>query len=257
MDNIYYLDLVTLLKTLVNISAVLTAELPEGFPGYPEACKGYVRVQNGVITATAIVTNEKVLFDGMQALQVLQHHKAWHVAFAPDLLDTTHGSLPASSSAPDGQRYPTPMKKPDQISPPPLVQYAPETGPMILQSQLQSEYSPITRTGPLSGPLSSHDPSLPFLPELGVNTSPLHPTMPTSLPEETVHIPDHQIFEQRDPLTLTLLSGYSSRQRLLLRTVYSKINGQRHVGELKEDLRLPSATVEQVLLELVHIGVIG
>jgi hypothetical protein len=252
MDNTYYLDLATLLKTLANISAILAAELPDGIPNYREPCKGYIRVHNNVISMSIIMSNGKIIAEGVQALQFLQSNKAWHVSFSPDLLDNA-GPQQASSSASQSLQRPTstsaqPQAHTNQSYLPAQVQYSPTTGPLSPQP------TPPIKPGdpPTTEPLSPHDPFF----------SRGQPYLPSSTQSEipvvgaTGFILDNKIFQQRAALSTQLLGGYNTKERLILRTLYAKVNGQRRVDQLKDELRLPIATVERALWELYRLGVI-
>src|SRR5690242_3015759 len=96
MENIYYLNLATLLKTLASMPAILTTELSNGIPSHAGPCTGYIRVHNNTILMCAIVSDGRVIVEGMQALQLLENNKAWHISFPPDLLE----KMTASSSPP-------------------------------------------------------------------------------------------------------------------------------------------------------------
>ena len=53
-----------------------------------------------------------------------------------------------------------------------------------------------------------------------------------------------------------LLNGYTSKQRLVLRTVFAMINGERNVEQIKAQLNLSSDAVDDALTYLVSIEVI-
>ena len=250
MDNTYYLDLATLLKTLANISAILATELPEGLPGYGEPCKGYIRVHNNAIIMSIIMSNGRIIAEGVQALQFLQSNKSWHVSFSPDLLmgqrQPSSSVLPPSQmpnstsvqlSANTNQRY---------LSIP--IQQSPSTGPLPTQPRL-----PINpRISPTTGPLSQEDPFFTRgQPYLATSTQSEMPAIGASS-----FIPASKIFQQCAALTTQLIGSYNAKERLILRTIYAKVNGQRRVDQLKDELRLPTATVERALWELSRLGVI-
>jgi hypothetical protein len=65
-----------------------------------------------------------------------------------------------------------------------------------------------------------------------------------------------RIFRQRQPLLPTHLTGLSMKQRLVLRTVFAMINGERDVESIKASLNLPTETVEEALKSLLLLGVI-
>ncbi len=53
-----------------------------------------------------------------------------------------------------------------------------------------------------------------------------------------------------------LLNGYTSKQRLVLRTVFAMVNGDRNVEQIKGQLNLSSEAVDDALSYLSSIGVI-
>jgi predicted HTH transcriptional regulator len=53
-----------------------------------------------------------------------------------------------------------------------------------------------------------------------------------------------------------LSNTYTFKQRIILRTVFVKINGQRTVAQIKGQLHLSSKTVDEALLYLQKRGVI-
>ena len=249
MENIYYLNLATLLKTLATVSAVLTAELPDGVPGYTQPCKGFVRVHNNSISMCAVVSNGQVIAEGKQALQLLENHKAWYISFPPDLLD--NGAHRPASPAPSPRRSIPPSRPLTQDSsryPSIPVEYVPATEPLFQQM------SPLRNTNslPTTGPLPSRDS---FFargePSSYRSTQPGMPAVNAGL------VVGSRVFQARMALTPGLMGKYNSKERLILRTVYSKINGQRSVDQLKEELRLPATMIEQALLELYRLGIIA
>lgn len=52
------------------------------------------------------------------------------------------------------------------------------------------------------------------------------------------------------------LNELNSKQRLILRTVFAMINGQRTIEQIKGQLHLSSQTVDEVLTYLHSVGVI-
>jgi hypothetical protein len=58
------------------------------------------------------------------------------------------------------------------------------------------------------------------------------------------------------PLDAAALVQFSSRQRLLLRMVFTLVNGQRTVDQIKAQVNLPAQVVEDVLEALRNLGVI-
>jgi hypothetical protein len=53
-----------------------------------------------------------------------------------------------------------------------------------------------------------------------------------------------------------LLNQFSTQQRLILRTVFMKVNGQRTVAQIEEQLSLPTEVIEEALTRLHALGVI-
>jgi hypothetical protein len=53
-----------------------------------------------------------------------------------------------------------------------------------------------------------------------------------------------------------LLSGYSSKQRVILRTVFAMINGQRTIEQIKGHLHLSPKAVDEALNYLHWLGVV-
>jgi len=53
-----------------------------------------------------------------------------------------------------------------------------------------------------------------------------------------------------------LLNGYTSKQRLVLRTVFAMVNGERTVEQIKAQLKLSSEAVDEALMYLNSINLI-
>lgn len=53
-----------------------------------------------------------------------------------------------------------------------------------------------------------------------------------------------------------LLNGYTSKQRLVLRTVFAMVNGERSVEQIKAQLNLSSEAVDEALIYLNTINLI-
>ncbi len=53
-----------------------------------------------------------------------------------------------------------------------------------------------------------------------------------------------------------LLNGYTSKQRLVLRTVFAMVNGERTVEQIKAQLNLSSDAVDEALMYLNSISLI-
>ncbi len=206
MDKIYRLDLLTLIESLQQQSATLTAELPAGLiPGVFEECKGFVRLENGEITKSAIIGKSGPQVSGPNALKYLHTVNRWLVSIERDINDTGP-QTPA--------RLPIPPSEPQYTAPlPPMT---------ITQSQQ-------TFGG-------------------GIFTPP-----PGSLPPQT-DFPFPQTFvvvpRQRAPLPEALLRRLSHRERMVFRLVYTMVNGQRSIDQIKEQLHLSGETIDHVLEEL-------
>lgn len=72
-------------------------------------------------------------------------------------------------------------------------------------------------------------------------------------PPPSVISPPPRPLRTLDP---ALLNQFSAQQRLLLRTVYMLVNGQRTAEQIKEQLRLSTEVVEEALTRLRALGVI-
>nr|BBH92651.1 hypothetical protein KTA_08500 [Thermogemmatispora argillosa] len=59
------------------------------------------------------------------------------------------------------------------------------------------------------------------------------------------------------PLDAQLLAGFSMRQRFVLRLVFTMVNGERSVEQIKAQLNLSPAVVEEALTTLRTLGVIS
>lgn len=252
MDNMYYLNLAALLKTLAAVSAILTAELPDGIPGHTEPCKGFIRVHDNSIIMCAVLKRGKVIAEGLQALQFLQNHKAWHVSFPPDLLsDTGSHQAPSFPSQPSQRANITSSRLPAQENQRyfrTLVQASPTTGSFPQPPALLVN----ARDPQMTDPLSQKE--LVSAPEQPSSYTSTQQKVPVTRP---VIIADGKVFQQQMTLTSEMIGKYNPRERLILRTVYSKINGQRRVDQLKDDLRLPAVIVERSLAELCQLGIIA
>jgi hypothetical protein len=69
-------------------------------------------------------------------------------------------------------------------------------------------------------------------------------------------LPDIYVPRIIKPLEPSLLNGYTMRQRVILRTVFAMINGQRAVSQMKGQLHLSSEAVDEALIALKSIRVI-
>ncbi len=58
------------------------------------------------------------------------------------------------------------------------------------------------------------------------------------------------------PLDAAFLTEFSGKQRLLLRMVFTLVNGQRTVEQLKAQVHVPAGIVEEALATLHQLGVI-
>ncbi len=61
---------------------------------------------------------------------------------------------------------------------------------------------------------------------------------------------------QRMPFNPAFVRDVSARERMVLHMVLTMVNGQRSIGQIKEQLRLPAETVDWALDYLRHIQVI-
>lgn len=59
------------------------------------------------------------------------------------------------------------------------------------------------------------------------------------------------------PLEMNVLQQFPPKRSLLLRTVFTMVNGERSVAQIKAQLRLPTEVVTEALNILQDIGVIG
>ncbi len=57
-------------------------------------------------------------------------------------------------------------------------------------------------------------------------------------------------------LDVSILNQYAIKQRVILRTVFAMINGQRSVKDMKEQLNLSSEAIDEALITLRSMGVI-
>jgi 3-methyladenine DNA glycosylase/8-oxoguanine DNA glycosylase len=69
-------------------------------------------------------------------------------------------------------------------------------------------------------------------------------------------VPDTHVPHTIASLDLSQLQRYTTQQRVILRTVFAMINGQRSVSQMKESLRLSSEAINEALTSLKAIGVI-
>ncbi len=69
-------------------------------------------------------------------------------------------------------------------------------------------------------------------------------------------IPDTYIPRIIRPLEPSSLTGYTMQQRVILRTVFAMINGQRAIAQMKGQLHLSSEAINEALTALKSIGVI-
>jgi len=69
--------------------------------------------------------------------------------------------------------------------------------------------------------------------------------------------PDDQYIPRvRVPLESYELNEYTLKQRVLLRTVFAMVNGQRTIAQIKAQLHLSSRGVDEALSYLQRIGAI-
>jgi hypothetical protein len=79
---------------------------------------------------------------------------------------------------------------------------------------------------------------------------------PTDIPTFNVPV-ETRALRQLRPLEMAVLQHFPAKQSLLLRTVFTMVNGERTADEIKGRLRLPPQVVEEALNILRNIGVIG
>lgn len=83
------------------------------------------------------------------------------------------------------------------------------------------------------------------------------PSSPSPRPDSSGPSPSPlQPLVQKRLLDPSLLGHLDMRQRLLLRTVLTMVNGQRTAWQIKEQLNLPPNVVDEVLAYLYSIGII-
>jgi hypothetical protein len=80
--------------------------------------------------------------------------------------------------------------------------------------------------------------------------------LPSSPPPSAESFPVSYIPKVIGSLEAYLLTGYTSKQRLVLRTVFAMVNGDRNVAQIKRQLNLSSEAVDDALNYLSSIGVI-
>lgn len=68
--------------------------------------------------------------------------------------------------------------------------------------------------------------------------------------------PDMLIPRARMSLEASLSDEYTTRQRVILRTVFAMINGQRTIAQMKERLNLSPEAIDEALTTLRTMGVI-
>ena len=76
----------------------------------------------------------------------------------------------------------------------------------------------------------------------------------SSEPQEAPSFPDMP--QVRAPLEASLSNEYTTKQRVILRTVFAMINGQRSIAQMKERLNLSPKAVDEALAVLRTMGVI-
>jgi hypothetical protein len=87
----------------------------------------------------------------------------------------------------------------------------------------------------------------------------LHSLIQPSLPEASSPAPPafSQAPRQLRPLDAHLLNSFTMKQRLVLRLVFTMVNGERTVEQIKAQLNLSPAVVEEALTTLRTLGVIS
>jgi hypothetical protein len=78
----------------------------------------------------------------------------------------------------------------------------------------------------------------------------------SSQPPSAQLFPVSYILRVVGSLEAYLLNGYTSKQRLVLRTVFAMVNGERNVEQIKAQLNLSPEAVDDALNYLSSIGVI-
>jgi hypothetical protein len=91
---------------------------------------------------------------------------------------------------------------------------------------------------------------------------PLSPTPPSYAPTSPMGMspPAPMIPRVRNPLNPFVLAHYTSEQRLILRTVYELVDGQKTIDQIKVQVNahidVPAETVDVALATLQHLGTI-
>ncbi|MDQ2903424.1 MAG: hypothetical protein ABI456_03350 [Ktedonobacteraceae bacterium] len=113
----------------------------------------------------------------------------------------------------------------------------------LLQSQSQWQVQIVSV--PIIPPMPPAPPPMPpayrdMPPSYGTGFSPSQPGIP----------------RQKRILDPALLESFTMKQRLVLRTVLTMVNGQRDAEQIKEQINLPARTVEEALEALRVLGII-
>lgn len=76
-------------------------------------------------------------------------------------------------------------------------------------------------------------------------------TLPVDVPVTSPPVPAPR---QKKPLDIAMLQMFSSKQSLLLRTVFAMVNGERTVEQIKAQLNFPPNAVEEAFNILRSLG---
>ena len=96
------LDLMTLVESLSQQSALLNTPILDTLPGFAGACRGWVQVQKGTIASCMLEGVNGERMEGEHALSRLRSVKEWQVTLE---MDAQHSSFP-SSGTPTEQTLP-------------------------------------------------------------------------------------------------------------------------------------------------------
>lgn len=186
MGKTYYLDLKTVIETLVGQAGVLQRELPKEVSSLNEPCLCVINVTKGAITRCLLVTKSGQQFDGYGLLPSLYTFENWDVTLTSD--QSVVPIVPALPSLSSGSL------------------------------PRQSEMQPGTA---LSPPTEEH-----LIPYLVVQVS------------------------------MAQFAHLSHKDRILVRSVLSQINGVRSVAEIRARLPLSRIIVNQMLDFLTQQSII-
>jgi hypothetical protein len=225
MDKIYRLDLLTLIESLQQQSATLTAELPAGtVPGVFEDCKGFVQLRSGEIVKSAVIGKSGPQVSGLNALKYLRTIDRWLVKLEQEQGEAApQMPMPPTPSVPLYTPLPATSFQPFQTPPPVSGFFTPPPGSLPAQTSFPPS------------PLGAQSTQMPFPPP----------------PRPAVIVP-----RQRLPLPENFLDGRNHRERMVFRLVFTMINGHRSIDQIKEQLHLSVETIDRVLEELYRLRII-